>query len=75
MLLLQSMFRDDLLWSYKSALDKISAKGKSGNKPINCCDKSVNSSEAPLGGNQSSENNLVIDFINVDPILKEIMSQ
>ena len=71
LILSQSMLRDELLWSYKSASGKISA-GVCDSRSINYCGKSVNTNETPFGQNQFTECNLVTDYIDADTILKEI---
>ena len=50
----------------------ISAEAVCDNRSINYCDKSVNTNETPLGQRKFTESNLVNDYIDVDPILKEI---
>ena len=67
-----SMLRDELLCSRKSASGNISAEAVCDNRSINYCDKSVNTNETPLGQRKFTESNLVNDYVDVDPILKEI---
>ena len=67
-----SMLHDKLLCSHKSAPGNISAEGVCDNRSINYCYKSVNTNGASLGKRNFSENNLVNDCIDVDPILKDI---